>query len=396
VNPLQAVARLSQALFGSTDPAVLTEAALQAAIVEIGAESGSLLLADPASSTLVFRCSLGAHPVPSGTTIPWDRGIAGAVYQSGKAEIVREVKADPSHLATIDDHLGHVTRDLLAVPIKSWSGEPIGVMSLLNHQGAGFSEADQDLLVVLGALTAVALQQAARYEDARLADLARTLGDVSHDLKNLLTPVVSSAGLLGEELDDLFAKNPQLESSAELCKESIDLIRRTSARIQHRVKDLADCVKGRSSAPVFAACALGALVSDVIATLRPVAESEGVRLVFDGFDGTIDADERRLYNALYNLVINAIPEVPRGGTVTVRASIIGRGVAIEVVDTGRGMSEAVRAGLFGRDVTSTKSGGTGLGLRIVKDVIDAHGGTIAVTSAIDQGTTFRLEIPHRD
>ncbi|MFQ5811374.1 MAG: ATP-binding protein, partial [Armatimonadota bacterium] len=97
-----------------------------------------------------------------------------------------------------------------------------------------------------------------------------------------------------------------------------------------------------------------------------------------------------------------IPETPAGGSVIVRTSVQPDGefpdggyVLIEVADTGGGMPEHVRERLFTDDVVSTKPGGTGLGTRIVKNVVDAHGGTISVESTEGVGTTFFLKLPHR-
>jgi len=109
----------------------------------------------------------------------------------------------------------------------------------------------------------------------------------------------------------------------------------------------------------------------------------------------IMADESRLFNAIYNLVNNAIPEVPRGGSVTVRGSIDppGKLVTLSVVDTGRGMSPEVRESLFTYRATSRKHGGTGLGTKIVKDAVDAHGGRISVESEPGVGTAFHITLP---
>ncbi|MGH7228315.1 MAG: sensor histidine kinase, partial [Nitrospiraceae bacterium] len=117
----------------------------------------------------------------------------------------------------------------------------------------------------------------------------------------------------------------------------------------------------------------------------------------EGLDGLppIEADERRLYNAFYNLVNNAIPEIPPGGSITIRGeSDQEAGVlTLSVADTGRGMSPETRDSLFTSRVISRKAGGTGLGTKIVKDVVDAHKGRITVKSEVGKGTTFHLTLP---
>src|SRR6476660_1737975 len=132
VRELEAVRRISEALFEHLTPDELVAKALHTALDVVQAESGSILLADPASQQLIFRHSIGDSPVKAGTAIPWNQGIAGQVYQSGEALVVRDVKQDPRHLSVIDELTAHTTHDMIAIPLKRWEGEPIGVLEVLN------------------------------------------------------------------------------------------------------------------------------------------------------------------------------------------------------------------------------------------------------------------------
>jgi len=138
-------------------------------------------------------------------------------------------------------------------------------------------------------------------------------------------------------------------------------------------------------------------VADVITSLHRYAAEKGVSLNAEGLESlpVIQADERRLFNALYNVIDNAIPEVPAGGSVTVRGQVdVGADMmVISVADTGRGMPPDVRDALFTTQVISRKAGGTGLGTKIVKDVVDAHKGSIEVESELGVGTTIRIRLP---
>lgn len=106
-------------------------------------------------------------------------------------------------------------------------------------------------------------------------------------------------------------------------------------------------------------------------------------------------DSHRLYNALYNLVNNALPETPDGGAITigVAADPAPDFYCISVADTGRGMPEEVQKKLFTDAAFSTKPGGTGLGTRIVRRIVEQHGGMPSVASAPGLGTTFTLRLP---
>jgi len=237
-------------------------------------------------------------------------------------------------------------------------------------------------------------------EAARLAEVARLLGDIGHDVKNLLQPGVTATALLQEELNELFGRLPATEQSKAkashaLCHEVLGLLRDTSHRIQDRMKEMADCVTGLSVPLRFAPCLIASVVDSVLKTLRVLAEEKGLALRTDGLEGLppILADERRLYNAFYNLVNNAIPEVPAGGSIAISGYAGTGAIVIAVADTGRGMPPDVRDSLFTRRSISLKAGGTGLGIKIVKDVVDAHGGEITVESQEGKGTTFFIRLP---
>jgi signal transduction histidine kinase len=239
-------------------------------------------------------------------------------------------------------------------------------------------------------------------EEAKLAEVARLVADIGHDLKNLLTPIVLGASHMKGELEECGNQLPTLDPEKARVtlvqsQEILVMIQTGARRIQDRVREIADSVKGLSSPPHFSQCRVADIVADVFKTLRLVADQQGVHLRSEELDTLplIMADESRLFNALYNLVNNAIPEVPRGGSVTIhgRTDWKAKAVILSVADTGRGMPPEVLESLFTYQATSRKHGGTGLGTKIVKDVVDAHGGLLSVESKQGAGTTFYLTFP---
>ena len=322
---LEAVERISQALFQSIDLDELVETTLHIALEEVGAEAGSILLADPEKEELIFQYSIGNKPVPRGTAIPWDKGISGSVFQSGEPRITNQVNQDAGHLHQIDQATGFVTHDMIAVPLRRWGGEPIGVLDVLNKREGPFTHHDLGLLTIISAFAALAIQQAKQFEDAKKAEVVTLLGDISHDLKNLLTPVCAGMELLRGEVNELFggmspAELSEKKASKELCDEAGEMAQNGIRRLHDRVKEMADCVKGLSAPPNFALCAVGPVVLEVFHTLQVLARDKQITLRADGLESLPEfrADERRLYNALYNLINNAIPETPPGGSITVR------------------------------------------------------------------------------
>lgn len=233
-------------------------------------------------------------------------------------------------------------------------------------------------------------------------EITRLLGEISHDVKNLLMPLLTGTDLLADEINDLFEKLPELEAvrakeSHNVCNEVIEMLRNTSLRIQDRMKGIADYVAVTRAPQKFEPCQIAKVAESVVKSLRVLVEQKQLVLRMEGLDTLppIMADENRLYSALYNLVHNAIPEIPPHGSITIRGCFdaANKSIVLTIQDTGKGMSPEVRDSLFTARVISRKAGGTGLGTKIIKDVVDAHGGQIAVESQEGKGTTFVIRLP---
>jgi two-component system phosphate regulon sensor histidine kinase PhoR len=143
-----------------------------------------------------------------------------------------------------------------------------------------------------------------------------------------------------------------------------------------------------------------ALVEDALDTQAPAAAKKGVALVPELPAGLppLTADPLRVIQVLTNLVGNAVKFTPAGGRVTVRARRLDGHIRCEVADTGCGIAPADQPRLFQRfsqlDMSNTReAGGIGLGLSIVKAIVDAHGGEVGVESVPGAGSTFWFTLP---
>lgn len=233
-------------------------------------------------------------------------------------------------------------------------------------------------------------------------EITRLLGRISHDIKNLLQPIVSGTDLLSGEIIDLFKKLPEMESvktqeSHQLCDEVIDMLRTASSRIQIHMKEIADYVKVTQAPHRFATCHIAKIAESVEMTLRPLVRQKDLTLRLEGLNTLppVMADETRLYSAFYNLTHNAIAEAPPQGSITIHGELDAatESVVILFQDTGPGMPPEFRDSLFTPGAISRKVGGTGLGMKIIKDAVDAHGGRISVQSQPGMGTTFEIRLP---
>ena len=203
-------------------------------------------------------------------------------------------------------------------------------------------------------------------QESKLAEVARSLGDVGHDIKNMLMPILNGAWLLQDELSEHFMNLPNVQAqksktSEELSKEIIEMVRNNAKRIQDQVRDMADCVKGLSSPPQFRLCRIVDIANQVIDTLRYQAKEKGVVIQTEGLKElpSIQADETLLFKAFYNLVNNAISEFSTIGLITVRGrtDLEAKAICLSIVDNGPGMTPEVRDSLFTPHVVSRKAGG---------------------------------------
>ena len=145
---------------------------------------------------------------------------------------------------------------------------------------------------------------------------------------------------------------------------------------------------------------LSIVATDAVAGFRPAAAAAGVELEVVIADDLplLDVDPVRIREVLSNLVANALRHTPAGGDVTVDARVGdgGRAIVVTVRDTGSGIDPELLPNVFDRFAKSTGSRGSGLGLAIARGLVEAHGGTIEVESAVGVGSTFRFRIPIGD
>ena len=137
---------------------------------------------------------------------------------------------------------------------------------------------------------------------------------------------------------------------------------------------------------------VGDLVERVLALYRARAAAVRIETGLAAGLPAVPADRDLLARALGNLVANALEAMPDGGTLSVKTRAVEEGVALEVSDTGPGLTEEQRTRLFTPYYT-TKKGGTGLGLAIVQGIVSDHGGRIQIQSTPGAGTTFTLVLP---
>ncbi len=222
--------------------------------------------------------------------------------------------------------------------------------------------------------------QSARHED-RLLTIGRTLSGVLHDLRTPMAVINGYSGLLKREL------------GPEDRERYADGIKAQLGRIEAMTRDVLAFAKGAVTIlpeKVY----LRSFMSSLEEALGTAYEGEPVRFVFDVADrGTARFDELKMQRVLLNLCRNAVEAMPKGGTCTVRVARQGEEILFEVADEGVGIPEHMRERIFDAFATHGKEGGTGLGLALVRRLVEAHHGRVEVQSAPGEGTLIRIVIP---
>ena len=289
----------------------------------------------------------------------------------------------------------------------------MGAMTLAHT--AAPDETTQNFLTQLGQQLGIALQNLDQYtnlqtlsgqlqarqaeiesknQDLERADQMKSefLANMSHELRTPLNAIIGFSELLQEQFYGPLNKQQD---------DYLGNIRTAGEHLLGLINDILDLSKIEAGRMELdrEEVNLPQVLESSITIVKEKAHNNGVQLRVDAGDtGTIAADARKLKQILFNLLSNAVKFTPYGGAVSVTAHTDGDGVAIAVTDTGVGISAEDQPKLF-REFTQVDGSltrrheGTGLGLALTKRLVELHGGTISVRSAIGEGSTFTVRLP---
>jgi len=298
----------------------------------------------------------------------------------------------------------------LAVPVALRTGEVIGGLFFGHREPNKFGEREERIIVGMAAQAAIAIDNARLYAEAKRsaeseraarAEVERVslmkdefLATLSHELRTPLNAVLGwSEVLLSRGLPDpetkrgLVAIARNAHSQAKLIEDLLDMNRIVSGKIRLDVQRV-DLVP---------------IIEAAIDALRPSTEAKAIRLrtMLDPLGGPVSGDIHRLQQVVWNLLSNAVKFTPKGGRIDVLLQRVNSHVEITVTDSGSGISPDFLPFIFDRfrqadSSTTRRHGGLGLGLSIVKQLVELHGGNVRAESAGEhQGASFVVSLPVR-
>jgi signal transduction histidine kinase len=291
----------------------------------------------------------------------------------------------------------------LVAPLVGRDGRNIGLIQLSDKYEGEFTEEDEAILVQLAQMASVAVENTRLYQAQQLArtqaESANRIKDeflavLSHELRSPLNPILGWTRLL---------RSRKLDEKATA--HALATIERNAKLQTQLIEDLLDVsriLQGKLSLNVCPVN-LPSIIKAAMETVRLAAEAKSIEIQmrFEPGIGQVSGDSTRLQQVVWNLLSNAVKFTPIGGQIEITLEQIGSEAQIQVSDTGKGISPDFLPHVFeyfrqADSTTTRKFGGLGLGLAIVRQLVELHGGTVAVDSPGEgQGAIFTVRLPLR-
>ncbi|WP_437312792.1 GAF domain-containing protein [Sorangium sp. So ce385] len=284
-------------------------------------------------------------------------------------------------------------RGWLVAPFIGRSGENLGLIHLSDKRDGEFTESDEAILVQLAHIASVAIENAQLYDQLRDQDRRKDefLATLAHELRNPLAPIRTGLEIL------------KVAGSADQARKILDMMDRQIGHMVRMVDDLLDVsriTRGKVELRKER-IDLRAVLNSALETSRPLIEAAAHELAvrLPPAPLLLDADPTRLAQVFANLLNNAAKYTPAGGSIRLAAQRDGAAVVVRVADNGVGIPADMLSNVFdmftqvGRSIDRAQ-GGLGIGLTLVKRLVELHGGSIhAESDGAGRGSTFTIRLP---
>jgi K+-sensing histidine kinase KdpD len=361
----------------------LLDVILEAAIKSIAADRGTLYLVDELKSEIWSKALRGTEVIE--IRLPIGKGLSGYVAKTGETINIPDAHNDPRWNPDVDKKSGYRTNNMLCMPMQNRDGKIIGVFQMLNKKGGPFTTQDEEFINALSIHASIAIENARLAQEMinneRLSAVGRMASTIIHDIKNPMGTLRVYAQVMKKKSGN--------EEAAKLADEMIHQV----DRFVNMAQEILDFSRGVSATNIEET-EFGEVMEGVLAFIEKDLTKRNIKLEKNlNFPGKVKIDQDKIVRVFYNIASNAADAMPTGGTLTVTTEDAGGMVKVDFKDTGTGMPEEVKRKIFEPFVTYGKKHGTGLGMAIVKKVMDDHKGKIEIETEMGKGTTIRLLFP---
>ncbi len=325
--------------------------------------------------------------------------LVAQVLRTGEPILISEVSTPIAQSVTEDAKFLELyaqlqPKSLLIVPLTARK-QILGTIVLATAESERhYDESDLLLALDLARRAATAIDNAQLYHKAQESNRLKDefLLTLSHELRTPLNTILGWANMLRTRRLNEKIMRQALETIERKAKAQVQIV--------YDLLDMSRLLTGRLCLnPGWVE--LGVIVNEAIATLQIAIQAKSVQLVshIDESVGLVQGDSKYLQQAIWHLLSNAIKFTPPGGRVAIEVTSIAQGVQIQVSDTGLGIAPEFLPYVFDRfrqadGAITRRFGGLGLGLSLVRQLVELHGGTVQVFSeGEDQGATFTIQLP---
>ena len=315
-------------------------------------------------------------------------GISGTVAKSGETILIDDAYSDSRFNQEIDKQSGYKTKTILTLPLKNKNDKTIGVFQLLNKRNNFFLQDDVEMLNALSVHAAIAIENTqiiqSMLQKERLSAIGQMAGTIIHDIKNPMGTLRVYAQSIKKKVTD--------SETIQLADEIIHQV----DRFVNMTQEILDYSRG-VSATNFEIISLNDVLDAALIFINKDLQKRNIKLNRElNYFGNVKIDTEKLGRVFFNIAGNAADAMPNGGSLTVSSNKINNRIEICFADSGIGMPEEVQKRIFEPFVTFGKKHGTGLGMAIVKNIVDSHGGGIEIQSEQNVGTKIIIYLPLTD
>ncbi len=375
----------------------ILEESLRTAVAIQDTDMGVISMWDPDGGQLVLGASVGFAPeiLAAIERVPAGQGASGLCCLGENRVIVEDVEADPRFEAWRETARAAGVRAVHSTPLKTRGGELVGVLTTHFRHRHRPSQREMELVDLCAIQAVDFIENAQLQASLRDADVRKNqfLATLAHELRNPLAPVRNAVELLRRSPAD----PPTLERTLAVLERQVNHM----VRLIDDLMDVSRITLGRFPLKKETTT-LAAVLEMALETCRPALEAAGhhLRVTQPPEPVTLKADPVRLAQVFANLVGNAIKYTPDHGHIEVAVSRVGADrVAVDVRDDGLGIPPQALATIFDAftqvgGVMERSQGGLGIGLSLVRGLVELHGGTIRAASAgVGEGSVFTVELP---